>query len=205
MKKYVFLLTGLLLSTFLGANAQVGTEKIPVSSDVKIGKLPNGLTYYIKYNAKPERKVELRLVVNAGAILEDDDQQGLAHFMEHMCFNGLKHFPGNELVHYLQSIGVGFGNDLNAYTGFDQTVYILPVPSDDKEKLDKAFTVIADWAYGALLTDEEIDKERGVILSESRLGKGADDRMMKVWLPLLLNNSKYSKRLPIGEDDIIEN
>ncbi len=205
MKKFIVLFTGLLLGSFLSVNAQVSTNKIPVASDVKIGTLPNGLKYYIRYNAKPEKKVELRLVVNAGSILEDDDQQGLAHFMEHMNFNGLAHFPGNELVHYLQSIGVGFGNDLNAYTGFDQTVYMLPVPSDDKETLDKAFTVIADWAYGSLLTDEEIDKERGVILSESRLGKGADDRMMKVWLPLMLNGSKYSKRLPIGEDDIIAN
>ena len=177
---------------------------IPSSPDVKIGTLPNGLKYYIRYNQKPEKKVELRLVVNAGSILEDDDQQGLAHFMEHMNFNGLKHFPGNELVHYLQDIGVGFGNDLNAFTGFDQTVYILPVPSDNEEKLDKAFTVIADWSGSALLTDEEIDKERGVILAESRLGKGADDRMMKKWLPALMNGSKYGSRLPIGLDSIIE-
>ena len=122
MKKFIVLFTGLLLGSFLSVNAQVSTNKIPVASDVKIGTLPNGLKYYIRYNAKPEKKVELRLVVNAGSILEDDDQQGLAHFMEHMNFNGLAHFPGNELVHYLQSIGVGFGNDLNAYTGFDQTV-----------------------------------------------------------------------------------
>lgn len=203
MKKFIVLFTGLLLGAMLSVNAQVSTNKIPVSSDVKIGTLPNGLKYYIRHNEKPENKVELRLVVNAGSILEDDDQQGLAHFLEHMCFNGLDHFPGNELVHYLQSIGVGFGSDLNAYTGFDQTVYILPVPSDDKEKLDKAFTVISDWASGVLLTDEEIDKERGVILSESRLGKGADDRMMKTWLPLMLNGSKYSNRLPIGKDEII--
>lgn len=177
---------------------------IPVAPDVKIGVLPNGLKYYIKYNRKPEKKVELRLAVNAGSILEDNDQQGLAHFMEHMNFNGLKHFPGNELVHYLQSIGVAFGNDLNAFTGFDQTVYILPVPSDDQEKLEKAFTVIADWSGASLLTPEEIDKERGVILAESRIGKGADDRMMKKWLPALMNGSKYAERLPIGVDSIIE-
>jgi zinc protease len=177
---------------------------IPVSPDVKVGTLPNGMKYYIKYNQKPEKKVELRLAVNAGSILEDDDQKGLAHFMEHMNFNGLKHFPGNELVHYLQSIGVGFGNDLNAFTGFDQTVYILPVPSDNADKLDKAFTVIADWSGASLLTSDEIDKERGVILAESRLGKGADDRMMKKWLPALMNGSKYADRLPIGLDSIIE-
>lgn len=204
MKKFIFFIAALVLASSGSVDAQVSNTKIPMASDVKIGQLPNGLKYYIKYNAKPEKKVELRLVVNAGSILEDDDQQGLAHFMEHMNFNGLKHFPGNELIHYLQSIGVGFGNDLNAYTGFDQTVYMLPVPTTDKEVVEKAFTVIADWAYGALLTDEEIDKERGVILSESRLGKGADDRMMKTWLPLMLNNSKYSKRLPIGLDDVVE-
>lgn len=205
MKKILSLALSALWFFVPGAFAQNGSNPIPVSKDVKIGTLPNGLKYYIKYNAKPEKKVELRLAVNAGSILEDNDQQGLAHFMEHMNFNGLKHFPGNELVHYLQSIGVGFGNDLNAFTGFDQTVYMLPVPSDDAEKLDKAFTVIADWAQGALLTDEEIDKERGVILSESRLGKGADDRMMKKWLPLMLNGSKYGERLPIGIDSIIQN
>ena len=204
MKKLLLFFLFFLLVTVFNVNAQDLTTKIPVSKQLKIGTLPNGLKYYIKYNAKPEHKVELRLAVNAGSILEDNDQQGLAHFMEHMNFNGLKHFPGNELVHYLQSIGVGFGNDLNANTGFDQTIYILPVPSDDSVKIDKSFNVIADWAQGALLTNEEIDNERGVILSESRLGKGADDRMMKKWLPLMLNGSKYGNRLPIGKDSIIE-
>jgi zinc protease len=129
MKKILLIVFCALLFAGQGVNAQTDLSgKIPVSPNVKIGTLPNGLKYYIRYNAKPEKKVELRLAVNAGAILEDADQQGLAHFMEHMNFNGLKHFPDNELVHYLQSIGVGFGNDLNAFTGFDQTVYILPVP-----------------------------------------------------------------------------
>lgn len=206
---FLLLLITILVSVQLSyAQKTVNTAPkgvIPVAPDVKVGTLPNGLTYYIKYNAKPEKKVELRLAVNAGAILEDDSQQGLAHFMEHMNFNGLKHFPNNELVHYLQSIGVAFGNDLNAYTGFDETVYILPVPSDDKEKLDKAFTVIADWSGAALLSPEEIDKERGVILAESRMGKGADDRMLKKWLPEMMNGSKYANRLPIGIDSIIAN
>jgi zinc protease len=207
MKKMSFLLIlALVLGLHSGFSQAAYNPKviIPVSPDVKTGTLSNGLKYYIKYNHKPEKKVELRLAVNAGSILEDNDQQGLAHFMEHMNFNGLKHFPGNELVHYLQSIGVGFGNDLNAFTGFDETVYILPVPSDDAEKLDKAFTVIADWSGLALLTPEEIDKERGVILAESRIGKGADDRMMKKWLPAMFNGSKYADRLPIGKDSIIE-
>lgn len=192
------------IGSALAQNAYNPESLIPLSPDVKFGVLPNGLKYYIRHNAKPEKKVELRLAVNAGSILEDDDQQGLAHFMEHMNFNGLENFPGNQLVTYLQSIGVEFGNDLNAYTGFDQTVYILPVPSDDSVKLEKAFQVIADWSGASLLTNEEIDKERGVILAESRMGKGADDRMMKKWLPALMNGSKYGERLPIGLDEIIE-
>lgn len=200
----------MLLALFMlsqGAFAQKSedlTSKIPVSPDVKTGTLPNGLKYYIKYNKKPEKKVELRLAVNAGAILEDDSQQGLAHFMEHMNFNGLKDFPNNKLVPYLQSIGVGFGNDLNAYTSFDQTIYILPFPSDKQGKIDSSFMVLADWSGSALLANDEIDKERGVILAESRLGKGADDRMMKKWLPAMFNGSKYGNRLPIGKDSIIE-
>ena len=207
MKKLSFLFFLSLVLYLQGAvSQQVYKPKsvIPPSPEVKTGTLPNGLKYYIKYNRKPEKKVELRLAVNVGSILEDDDQQGLAHFMEHMNFNGLKHFPANELVQYLQSIGVGFGNDLNAFTGFDETQYMLPIPSDDNDKLDKAFTVVADWSGAALLSSEEIDKERGVILAESRIGKGADDRMRKKWLPALMNGSKYADRLPIGIDSIVE-
>ncbi|MEI6888806.1 MAG: M16 family metallopeptidase [Bacteroidales bacterium] len=207
MKKltFLFFLSFTLCLTGLIAQKPYDPKAIiPPSPDVKTGTLPNGLKYYIKFNQKPAQKVELRLAVNAGSILEDNDQQGLAHFMEHMNFNGLKHFPANELVQYLQSIGVGFGNDLNAFTGFDETQYMLPVPSDDSNKVDKAFTVISDWSGAALLTTEEIDKERGVILAESRIGKGADDRMMKKWLPSLMNGSKYADRLPIGADSIIE-
>jgi len=208
MKKLFVALFITLFVVSQGASAQKSTDlagSIPVNPDVKIGTLKNGLKYYIEYNKKPEKKVELRLAVNAGAILEDDSQQGLAHFMEHMNFNGLKHFPHNELVHYLQSIGVGFGNDLNAYTSFDETVYILPVPGGDPGKLDSAFMVLADWSGATLLSEDEIDKERGVILAESRIGKGADDRMMKIWIPQMLNGSKYASRLPIGKDSIIAN
>src|SRR6478735_8331043 len=179
------------------------TDKVPLDPNVKIGKLPNGLTYYIRKNAKPEKKVELRLIVNAGSVLEDPDQQGLAHFMEHMNFNGSKHFPKNELVSYLQSIGVKFGADLNAYTGFDETVYILPLPTTDSTKIDQGFTILADWAGNALLDTTEISKERGVVLEESRLGKGAGERMSKQYLPELFNGSVYANRLPIGIDDTL--
>ena len=180
------------------------SKDIPIDSEVKIGTLSNGLTYYIKNNNKPENKVELRLVVKAGSILEDEDQLGLAHFMEHMNFNGTKNFKKNELVDYLQSIGVKNGAHLNAYTSFDETVYILPIPSEDPEKLEKGFQILEDWAHNALLTNEEIDNERGVVLEEYRLGKGADERMMQKYLPKVLYGSKYAKRLPIGTKENLE-
>lgn len=180
-------------------------QPIAVDPNVKIGKLPNGLTYYIRKNTQPTKKVELRLAVNAGAVLEDNDQRGLAHFMEHMSFNGSKHFPKNELVDYLQKVGVKFGADLNAYTGFDETVYILPISTDDPAVVEKGFTVIEDWAGNNLLDPKEIDKERGVVLEESRLNKGAQQRMLKQYFPKLFLGSKYAERLPIGKDSIIEN
>ncbi|WP_430412483.1 M16 family metallopeptidase [Kordia sp.] len=221
MKKQI-LLFGLIFAISLGssfyATAQpkqndtedikttlIGGTEIPVDPNVKMGKLSNGLTYYIRNNGKPENKVELRLVVNAGSILEDEGQRGLAHFMEHMNFNGTKNFKKNELVDYLQSIGVKFGAHLNAYTSFDETVYILPIPSDDPEKLEKGFQIIEDWAHNALLTDEEIDNERGVVLEEYRLGKGANERMLQKYLPKIMYGSKYAKRLPIGTKENLEN
>ncbi|SDS86363.1 M16 family metallopeptidase [Winogradskyella sediminis] len=215
MKKFIFSAAILLCFTLvlpLNAQSTVATSKVsytatnPIPSDpnVKTGILKNGLTYYIQNNPKPENKVELRLVVNAGSILEDEDQLGLAHFMEHMCFNGTKNFKKNELVDYLQSIGVKFGAHLNAYTSFDETVYILPIPSDDPEKLEKGFQIIEDWAHNALLTDEEIDNERGVVLEEYRLGKGANERMMQTYLPKMMHGSMYAERLPIGTKENLE-
>nr|WP_315141590.1 insulinase family protein [uncultured Flavobacterium sp.] len=205
MKKFNQFALGLLLFpvTMLAQTMDYG-QAIPFDPNVKTGKLDNGLTYYIKKNAKPEKKVDLRLVVNAGSILEDDDQQGLAHFMEHMCFNGTKRFPKNQLVDYLQSIGVKFGQHLNAYTSFDETVYFLPIPSDNPEKLEKGFQIIEDWAFNTVLTPEEIDKERGVVLEEYRLGLGADKRMLGHYLPKMMHNSKYADRLPIGQKEILE-
>ena len=181
------------------------TMKIPTDPSVKIGKLSNGLTYYIKQNPKPANKVELRLAVNAGSILEENDQLGLAHFMEHMNFNGTKNFKKNELVDYLQSIGVKFGAHLNAYTGFDETVYILPIPSDDDAKLEKGFQILEDWAHGALLEAKDIDEERGVVLEEYRSRRGADSRMLEKYLPKVMYGSKYAKRLPIGTKENLEN
>lgn len=180
-------------------------KQIPFDPEVKKGVLSNGLTYYIRKNPKPEQKVELRLVVNAGSILESEKQLGLAHFMEHMNFNGSKNFNKNELVDYLQSIGVKFGAHLNAYTSFDETVYILPIPTDNEEKLEKGFQILEDWAFNASLTEEEIDKERGVVLEEYRLGLGAEKRMLSNYLPKLMHNSHYAERLPIGTKEVLEN
>ena len=189
----------------LQTSTNIATAKIPTDPNVKVGKLSNGLTYYIRNNGKPEDKVELRLVVNAGSIMETERQLGLAHFMEHMNFNGTKNFEKNDLVDYLQSIGVKFGADLNAYTSFDETVYILPIPSDDPEKLEKGFQIIEDWAHNTTLSEEAIDGERGVVLEELRLRLGADERMQRETLPKLMYGSKYADRLPIGTKENLEN
>lgn len=181
------------------------TQEIPVDPKIKIGQLENGLTYYIKYNQRPENKVELRLAVNAGSLLEDDDQLGLAHFTEHMAFNGSEHFEKNELLDYVQSVGVKFGAHINAYTSFDETVYMLPIAADSAEILENAFLILEDWATGLSFDDEEIDKERGVVIEEWRLGQGAQRRMLDKWLPILLRDSKYAERLPIGTKEILEN
>lgn len=177
---------------------------IPYSPQLTKGRLANGLTYYIQKNTKPEQKAELRLVIKAGSILEDEDQLGLAHFTEHMAFNGSKHFHKNALISYLESIGVKFGADLNAYTSFDETVYILPIPTDKPENLNKAMMVLADWANGLQFEHAEIDRERGVVLEEARLGKGAADRLQKQILPKILHGSLYADRLPIGKEHTLK-
>jgi zinc protease len=210
MKKFVF--TFWVLFLFIASSIQLFAQdlsvqlhqKIPFDGKVVKGKLDNGLTYYIRQNAKPENKIELRLVINAGSILENENQQGLAHFVEHMCFNGTEHFEKNELVSYLQSLGIEFGGDLNAYTSFDETVYMLPVPTENPETVDKGLLVLSDWASGVLFTGEEIDKERGVILEELRIGQGAQQRMRDEYFPVMFKNSMYAERLPIGKKDILE-
>ncbi len=181
------------------------TTPLAVDPNVKIGKLENGLVYYIRKNSKPEKRVELRLVVNAGSILENDNQQGLAHFMEHMNFNGTRTFPKNELIDFLQKTGVRFGADINAYTSFDETVYMLQLPTDDTTLVENGYKVLEDWAHYAILDNKEIDKERGIITEEWRLGLGAQDRMMKKFFPVIFKGSKYADRIPIGKIEVIEN
>jgi zinc protease len=203
MQKTFVALASLLLS--LSATAQVQLDTVlPIDAHVKVGHLDNGLTYYIRQNAQPAKKVELRLVVNAGSVLEDENQRGLAHFCEHMAFNGTKHFQKNDLVSFLQSIGVQFGADLNAYTGFDETVYILPIPTDRPGNLDTGFMILEDWAHNVSYTTQDINEERPVILEESRMGKGAAQRMRDKYFPTLFSGSLYAERLPIGLDSIIK-
>ncbi len=180
-------------------------QPLPFDNEVKVGTLPNGFQYFIRKNVEPKNRVTMYLAIKVGSILENESQLGLAHFLEHMNFNGLKHFPKNELVNYLQKVGVSFGSDLNAYTGFDQTVYQLPIPSDDPEILKNGLLIMRDWAQDALLTGEEIDKERGVVLEEMRGRRGAQQRMQDKYFPVILNNSLYANRLPIGTEEIITN
>ena len=187
------------------ASKQNSADVIPLDPAVRTGKLPNGFTYYIRKNIEPKNRVQLYLANKIGSIMENDNQRGLAHFMEHMGFNGTKNFPKNDLVNYLQKAGVRFGADLNAYTSFDETVYQLPIPSDDPEVLKNGIQIMRDWAQDATLDVAEIDKERGVVLEEKRLGKGAQQRMQDQYLPMLFNNSRYSDRLPIGTEEVLKN
>lgn len=210
MKRKMYM-HGLLIAALATAicpklNAQANLNQ-PLDQDtsVAVGRLDNGLTYYIKPNSKPENKVELRLVVKGGSILENDDQQGLAHFMEHMEFNGLKHYPKNELVDYLQKIGVRFGADINANTGWDRTYFMLPIPTDNPDNIENGFKIVGDWAGGALITTDEVNDERHVILEELRMrNKNASTRMLYKYLTDMFNGSRYAFRLPGGKDSIVQ-
>lgn len=205
MKKILlFTITIILLFTNCSDKMDLDSA-IPIDHNVKIGKFDNGLTYYIRQNYKPENRATLRLVIDAGSILETDEQQGLAHLCEHMAFNGTKHFPKADLVNYLESIGMRFGADLNAHTSFDETVYKLSLPTDSIEQFKKGFQVLEDWAHLVSYDNEEIDKERLVVLEELRSGLGASKRMRDKEFPTIFKNSKYAERLPIGKKEIVKN
>ncbi|NNE44521.1 MAG: insulinase family protein, partial [Gemmatimonadetes bacterium] len=199
---------GALLAAILLAAPAAALEpgaELPVDPDVRLGELDNGLRYLIRENGRPQARAELRLVVAAGSVDEDEDQRGLAHFVEHMVFNGTKSWAGNEIVDYLERIGADFGADLNAYTSFDETVYMLEIPTDEDGLLEDGVRILSEFASAATLTDEEIDKERGVVLDEWRRGLGAGARIRDVQLPIVLKGSRYAERLPIGLPEIIEN
>ena len=180
-------------------------EAVPVDPLITVGTLPNGLRYYIRANGQPQARAELRLVVDAGSVLEDDDQRGLAHFVEHMSFNGTRHFPGQDLGTFMQSLGMRFGAHVNAHTSFDETVYALQIPTGDPAVIDRSLLILEDWARDVSFDPVEIDKERGVILEEWRLGLGAAERIQNAQFPILLKGSRYADRLPIGRPDIIQN
>ncbi len=179
-------------------------EILPIDPAVRSGKLTNGLRYVIRENKRPENRAELRLVVDAGSVLEDEDQQGLAHFVEHMAFNGTGNFPKHEIIDFLEGIGMRFGPHLNAYTSFDETVYMFQVPTDSAEVMEKAFRILGDWAHRVKFDPEEIEKERGVVIEEWRSGRGAGARMRDKQLPVLLKDSRYAERLPIGQKALLD-
>lgn len=179
--------------------------KLPFDKNVRTGVLDNGMRYYIRKNAKPEERVELRLAIDAGSMQEEDDQRGLAHFVEHMCFNGTENFEKNALINFLEKTGVRFGADLNAYTSFDETVYMLQLPTDKEGLVDKGLLVMQDWASAVTFAGDEIDKERGVIKSEWRTRLGAGERMRQAYWPKLFYESRYADRLPIGTTEVIAN
>ena len=177
---------------------------LPLDTAVVDGRLENGIRFFIRKNGRPEKRAELRLAVNAGSVLEDEDQLGLAHFVEHMAFNGTKHFPKNELVHFLESIGMRFGADLNAYTSFDETVYMLTVPTDTAELMSRGIEILADWAAGQVFDSAEIERERGVVIEEWRSGRGAGRRISDQQFPVIFHESRYAERLPIGSRETLE-
>ena len=197
---------GLLLATLFvtpSVYAQ-SDEPLPFDPQVKVETLDNGFTYYIRENKEPENRAAFRLVVNAGSILEKEETKGLAHFLEHLAFNGTNNFEKQELVKFIESIGMQFGADLNAYTSFDETVYMLEIPMDDDEILATTFQILEDWAHQITFDPEEIEKERGVVLEEWRLRLGARNRLSDKQLPVLFHNSMYAERLPIGDPEIIK-
>ena len=202
MKKGIFSLLMLGFASIALAQPQ----PLPIDSSVRVGKLDNGLTYYIRHNEYPKQRAEFHIAQAVGAILEEDHQNGLAHFLEHMAFNGTQHFPGKGIITYFESIGVNFGGNINAYTSLDETVYRLSdVPTYRQGIIDSALLVMHDWACGLLLLPEEIDAERGVIREEWRTGANANRRMWKASNPLKYPGSQYAKRDVIGDTAVINN
>ncbi len=199
----------LLVALFIGSSTCMAWAQpmppIPTDPNVRIGKLENGLTYYIRHNELPKNQADFYIAQKVGSILEEDDQRGLAHFLEHMCFNGTRNFPGKTLIQYLESIGVRFGENLNAYTSVDETVYnICNVPATRDEVVEPCHLILSDWADGLTLDPKEIDNERGVIHEEWRTRSNAMKRMLEQMLPAIYPDSKYAYRLPIGLMDVVD-
>lgn len=204
MKRLTFAIS--LLMAAMMVSAQEAPEKLPMDPEVRYGKLDNGLTYYIRHNEQPKQRAEFHIAQAVGAILEEDHQNGLAHFLEHMAFNGTQHFPGKGIINYFESVGVNFGGNINAYTSIDETVYRLSdVPTYRAGIVDSALLVMHDWSCGLLLLDEEIDAERGVILEEWRTGRTASRRIWKEMNAKMYPGTQYAKRDVIGDTAVINN
>ncbi|MBO7119389.1 MAG: insulinase family protein [Bacteroidaceae bacterium] len=208
MKKLICLLL-LSLSMINGQSSLALAQQmppVPLDPAVKTGKLENGLTYYIRHNEWPEKRCDFYIAQRVGSMQEEDNQRGLAHFLEHMCFNGTTHFPGDALKQYLERIGVKFGENLNAYTSFDETVYnINNVNVEIAGAIDSCLLILHDWSHDLLLEDKEIDKERGVIEEEWRARRSAQLRLIEAALPTICKDSKYANRMPIGTMEIVKN
>src|SRR5688572_22396830 len=179
-------------------------DPVPFDTQVLRGTLPNGLTYYIRKNGRPDDRVLLQLAVKAGSVDETDEQQGLAHFVEHMAFNGSRKFKAGELIKTLESSGARMGPHVNAYTSFDETVYMFQVPTDKDGIVQKGLQALADVADGLTLDAKEVDKERGVVVEEWRGGLGAAARIRDQQIPILFHKSKYAERLPIGKPEVLK-
>ena len=208
MKKIFAVMFMMLMAFSVNVTKAQGMGPIPVDDQVRIGKLDCGLTYYIRHNNYPENRVNFYIAQRVGSIQEEESQRGLAHFLEHMAFNGSEHFngEGNSIIDYTRSLGVAFGKDLNAYTSIAETVYnINDVPSTRQSAIDSCLLILKDWSNGLLLTDEEIDKERGVIHEEWRLRRSAQQRMLENQLENLYPGSKFGKRMPIGLMEVVDN
>jgi predicted Zn-dependent peptidase len=202
MKKF---LTLLLLVTSMVTLAQQNPT-LPVDPNVRTGKLENGLTYYVRHNGQPENRADFYIAQKVGSMQEEDNQAGLAHFLEHMAFNGTENFPGKSMLNYLQDNGIKFGTNINAYTSFDETVYFLTdIPTTNRNLMDSALLVLHDWANAIALEEEELESERGVIREEWRTRGGAQQRLWDQLLPEMFPGSKYAKRMPIGSIDVINN
>ena len=204
--KWAFFLMAGCLCLPAGLKAQQQIPPVPTDKEVRIGKLDNGLTYYIRHNEFPKNQVDFYIAQKVGCILEEDNQRGLAHFLEHMCFNGTEHFPGNTLIPWLESVGVKFGQNLNAYTSIDETVYrISSVPTERIGVQDTCLLILRDWADGLLLEPKAIDEERSVIHEEWRSQTPPNQRIMEKILPTLYPDSRYGHRLPIGTMEVVDN
>ncbi len=212
MSKIKFVLAAALVAVSLLSVGCVSTSKkvkngTPLVWDPanKTGQLSNGMSYYVRKNSEPNNRITLRLVVKAGSCMEEEDQKGVAHFVEHLAFNGTEHFEKSAIIDYFEKIGMNFGADLNAYTSFEQTVYMLEVPADDPKMLETALLIMKDWASAISFDSEQVDMERGVVTEEWRLSQGLQGRVSDAQIALLMKDSRFAERLPIGDMDIIKN